>query len=368
MPYKVGTKSLGEDIVYDSGDYPYALQEVVRLSKYGENRINHNPLSNKKTGYGIACFVEKTGLGPFEGARIEIDQTGRVTVSTGAANVGQGLETTLAQIAASVLTVPPDSIRVLHGDTDLIPYGVGSFASRATVMAGSAVYYAAQQIHKKLLMVAAHILKCPVDKLTISDGDIYIAENQDNRLTIAQVAQQSSPRNCPPDIEPGLDFTHYFRCNQMTFAHGATIVKVEIDPETCAVVPKHIWIVYDIGKAINPQMVKGQVEGGAIQGLGGALLEEFKYDSNGQLISGSFVDYLLPTATETPIMELKRLDRSPSTLNPIQVKGAGECGIAGMGGALANAVADALGDSGKKVDMLPITSEKVWQWLNTNAE
>ena len=367
MPYKVGTKSLGEDIVYDSGDYPYALQEVIRLSKYEENRINHNPLSNKKTGYGIACFVEKTGLGPFEGARIEIDQTGRVTVSTGAANVGQGLETTLAQIAASVLTVPPDSIRVLHGDTDLIPYGVGSFASRATVMAGSAVYYAAQQIHKKLLVVAAHILKCPVDKLTISDGDIYIAENQDNRLTIAQVAQQSSPRNCPPDIEPGLDFTHYFRCNQMTFAHGATIVKVEIDPETCAVVPKHIWIVYDIGKAINPQMVKGQIEGGAIQGLGGALLEEFKYDSNGQLISGSFVDYLLPTATETPIMELKRLDRSPSTLNPIQVKGAGECGIAGMGGALANAVADALGDSGKKVDMLPITSEKVWRWLNTNA-
>ena len=368
MPYKVGTESLGEDIVYDSGDYPYALQEVVRLSKYEENRINHNPLSNKKTGYGIACFVEKTGLGPFEGARIEIDQTGRVTVSTGAANVGQGLETTLAQIAASVLTVPPDSIRVLHGDTDLIPYGVGSFASRATVMAGSAVYYAAQQIHKKLLMIAAHILKCPIDKLTISDGGIYISENQDNRLTLAQVAQQSNPRNCPPDMEPGLDFTHYFRCNQMTFAHGATIVKVEIDPETCAVVPKHIWIVYDIGKAINPQMVKGQVEGGAIQGLGGALLEEFKYDSNGQLISGSFVDYLLPTATETPIMELKRLDRSPSTLNPIQVKGAGECGIAGMGGALANAVADALGDSGKKVDMLPITSEKVWQWLNTTAE
>ena len=114
-------------------------------------------------------------------------------------------------------------------------------------------------------------------------------------------------------------------------------------------------------------MVKGQVEGGAVQGLGGALLEEFKYDSNGQLISGSFVDYLLPTATETPIMELKRLDRSPSILNPLQVKGAGECGIAGMGGALANAVADALGDSGKKVDMLPITSEKVWRWLNTNA-
>ena len=367
MPYKVGTESLGEDIVYDSGDYPYALQEVVRLSKYEENRINHNPLSNKKTGYGIACFVEKTGLGPFEGARIEIDQTGRVTVSTGAANVGQGLETTLAQIAASVLTVPPDSIRVLHGDTDLIPYGVGSFASRATVMAGSAVYYAAQQIHKKLLMIAAHILKCPIDKLTISDGSIYISENQDNRLTLAQVAQQSSPRNCPPDMEPGLDFTHYFRCNQMTFAHGATIVKVEIDPETCAVIPKHVWIVYDIGKAINPQMVKGQVEGGAVQGLGGALLEEFKYDSNGQLISGSFVDYLLPTATETPIMELKRLDRSPSILNPLQVKGAGECGIAGMGGALANAVADALGDSGKKVDMLPITSEKVWRWLNTNA-
>ena len=149
----------------------------------------------------------------------------------------------------------------------------------------------------------------------------------------------------------------------MTFAHGATIVKVEIDIATCAIVPKHVWIVYDIGKAINPQMVKGQIEGGAVQGLGGALLEEFKYDPSGQLTSGSFVDYLLPTATETPLLESKRLDRSPSTLNPIQVKGAGECGIAGMGGALANAVADALGDSGNNVNVLPITPEKVWQWL-----
>ena len=364
MPYEVGTESLGEDIVYDSGDYPFALQEVIRLSKYEENRhVNHDNLSNKKVGYGIACFVEKTGLGPFEGARIEIDQTGAITVSTGAANVGQGLETTLAQIASSVLTVSPDSIQVLHGDTDLIPYGVGSFASRATVMAGSAVYYAAQKIRKKLLKIAAHTLNCQVEQLIISDGDICVTDHQDKRLTLAQVAQQSSPRNCPPDIEPGLDFTHYFRCNQMTFAHGATIVKVEIDITTCAIVPKHVWIVYDIGKAINPQMVKGQIEGGAVQGLGGALLEEFKYDPSGQLTSGSFVDYLLPTATETPLLESKRLDRSPSTLNPIQVKGAGECGIAGMGGALANAVADALGDSGNNVNVLPITPEKVWQWL-----
>ena len=183
----------------------------------------------------------------------------------------------------------------------------------------------------------------------------------------SQVAEQASPNNCPPDMEPGLDITHYFRCRHMTYAHGATVVEVEVDTDTGAVTPKHIWVVYDVGTAINPRMVAGQVEGGAVQGLGGALLEAFEYDDGGQLLSGSFIDYLLPTAAEVPPLHLKQLQRSLSSLNPLGAKGAGECGIAGMGGAIANAVADALGEAGHQVNTLPMTPERVWKWLQAET-
>ena len=363
MPYSVGTHSLGEEIVYDSGDYPLALKEVLRLCDYQKHRSYSTSTGPRRTGLGMACFVEKTGLGPFEGARVLVDPTGHITISTGAANLGQGLETTLAQIAADVLTVEPEGITVLHGDTDLISYGVGSFASRATVMAGSAVHCAAKEVREKILALSAYILDIPADTLTMSNGMIQATSAPEREVTLAQVAEQASPNNCPTDMEPGLDVTHYFRCRQMTYAHGATVVEVEVDTDTGAVIPKQVWIVYDVGTAINPRMVTGQVEGGAVQGLGGALLETFEYDDDGQLLSGSFMDYLLPTSAEVPRLNEKRLECSPSSLNPLGAKGAGECGIAGMGGATANAVADALGEAGHQVNSLPITPERVWEWL-----
>lgn len=363
MPYNVGTHSLGEEIVYDSADHPLALREVLGLCDYQKRRAYGTSTETKRTGFGVACFVEKTGLGPFEGARVLVDTTGHITISTGAANLGQGLETTLAQIAADVLSVAPETLTVLHGDTDLIPYGVGSFASRATVMAGSAVHGAAKQVREKILTLSAHFLKVPIDAISMSNGKIQVAGAQGSEVTLAQVAEQASPNNCPPDMEPGLDVTHYFHSSQMTYAHGATVVEVEVDTDTGAVTPKEVWIVYDVGTAINPKMVAGQVEGGAIQGLGGALLETFDYDDAGQLLSGSFMDYLLPTSTGVPQLSLKQLERSPSNLNPLGAKGAGECGIAGMGGAVANAVADALGKAGYQVNTLPITPERVWEWF-----
>jgi carbon-monoxide dehydrogenase large subunit/6-hydroxypseudooxynicotine dehydrogenase subunit gamma len=363
MPYSVGTHSLGEEIIYDSGDYPYALQEALHLAGYKARKANRQNTGSHRMGLGTACFIEKTGLGPFEGARVAIDPTGHVVVSTGAANVGQGLETTLAQIAAEVLDVAPELIKVRHGDTDLLPYGVGSFASRTTVMAGSAVHQAAHKVREKLLRLAAGMFEAPFDSLVLQNGQVHVLGVPDRALTLAQVAEQASPRNCPPDEEPGLDVTHYFRCNQMTYAHGVAVVEVEVDTGTGAVMPRQAWIVYDVGTAINPQMVTGQVAGGAAQGLGGALLEEFDYDSSGQLVTGSFMDYLMPTSAEIPSLTLLRLERSPSVLNPLGVKGAGECGIAGMGGALANAVADALGPQGRHVDTLPLTPERVWGWL-----
>ena len=367
MPYKVGTHSLGEDIVYDTGDYPYALQEVLKISNYTHSQPATTSISTKKTGYGIACFVEKTGLGPFEGARATMNSSGNITISTGAANVGQGLETTLAQIASSVFHLSPESITVLHGDTNLIPYGVGSFASRATVMAGSAVFYASKKLLDKIMILASTMLNTSINKLQIDNGYVFMDEEPNKRHTFSEIAQQAHPSNCPMNIEPGLDFTYYFKCDKMTYAHGATVIKVEVDTQTCAITPQKVWIVYDVGKAINPQMVKGQIEGGVVQGLGGALLEEFKYDQSGQLISGSFIDYLLPTAAETPILISKRIERSNSPLNPLKVKGSGECGIAGIGGALANAVANALGDFDDQINSLPITPEKIWQTLYANS-
>jgi CO/xanthine dehydrogenase Mo-binding subunit len=363
MPHPVGTCALGEDIVYDSGDYPYALQEALRLSDYTNRKAHCRPSGSRQRGVGVACFVEKTGLGPFESGRVEIDPTGHVVVSTGAAGVGQGIETVLAQIAAQVLTVPPETITVRHGDTDLLPYGGGSFASRGTVMAGNAVYQAAQQVRGRLLNLAARALDVSPESLELRDGRVQVLEDPNRTLTLAQVAGWAHPRYAAPGEDPGLAATCYFRTGQMTYSHGVTVTEVEVDTRTGAVIPQHAWIVYDVGTAINPQAVAGQIEGGAAQGLGGALLEEFDYDSAGQLLSGTFMDYLLPTCAEIPPLTLERLDRSPSPLNPLGVKGAGECGIAGMGGALANAVADALGPAGRRVDTLPMTPERVWSWL-----
>lgn len=368
MPYSVGTHSLGEEIVYDSGDYPYALQEVLRLSDYEARKAKIKNTASRRVGLGIGCFIEKTGLGPFEGACVAIDPSGHVVVSTGAASVGQGIETTLAQIAADVLGLAPEEISVLHGDTDLLPYGVGSFASRGTVMAGSAVYMAAQQVRDKLLNLAAGMLNEPVDALELREGHVYVSGSTDPALTLSQIAEQAGPKYSTPGETPGLEATCYFKTDKMTYSHGVTVVEVEVDTGTGAVIPRHIWIVYDVGTAINPKMVRGQVEGGAAQGLGGALLEEFIYDKEGQLLSGSFVDYLLPTAVEMPPLTMKRVERSPSPLNPLGVKGAGECGIAGLGAAMVNAVAHALGNKGHQVDTMPLTPERVWGWLRAREE
>ena len=364
MPYPVGTRSLGEEIVYDSGDYPYAFQEALRISDYRARRAKFKQAGALRRGLGVACFIEKTGLGPFEGGRVTVDPSGHIVVSTGAANVGQGLETTLAQIAAEVLGADPHRITVRHGDTDLLPYGVGSFASRATVMAGSAVYQAAHQVREKLLHLAAAMLEAPLDALILQDEHVQVIGVPDRALTLSQLAAQASPRNITSEQEPGLEATVYFRVDHMTYAHGVHVAEVEVDIQTGAVVPKHFWVVYDVGTAINPKAVTGQVEGGAAQGLGGALLEEFTYDSSGQLLSGSFVDYLMPTMAEMPPLTMLRVERSLSSLNPLGVKGAGECGIAGIGGALANAVADALGEKGQQVDTLPLTPQRVWDWLH----
>ena len=392
MPFARGTAILGEEVEYDSGDYPHALDEAVALSGFstrvagagapggrasarcgdpgavGEAEADANANSDAdglgeadaaarappapgpnppaptrtsgmdaagryRLGTGLACFVEKTGTGPFEGARAFLDRSGDLVVATGAADLGQGLETCLAQIAADALGIGYERVIVRHGDTDLIPHGVGSFASRGTVMAGNAVHAAVGELRARVLERAASLLGARPGDLSVDlDGGVRSAGGR--TCTLADLA-----------AEPGLEAVRYFRCERMAYSHGVTVARVRVDTATGQVTPERLWLLYDVGRVVNPAMVAGQIEGGIVQGLGGALLEELRYDETGQLLSGSFMDYLLPGAADAPSIVHRNLARSPSPRNPLGVKGAGEVGIAGVGGAIANAVADALGDA-----------------------
>ena len=413
MPYARGTTILGEDVSYDSGDYPAALAEAAALSGFRSSGVEATPggggsalvdeprgrdpaprpetlagsragtlpagpaggsgfgggstaapacagdgatsPGRYRSGMGLACFVEKTGTGPFEGARALLDPSGALVVATGACDVGQGLETCLAQIAADALGIDYTNVTVRHGDTDLIPHGLGSFASRGTVMAGNAVHAAASELRSRVLDRAAQRLDAPAGDLRLEPGGVVRAAGG-RTCTLAELA-----------VEPGLEALHYFRCEQMAYSHGVAVARVRVDCATGQVAPERVWLLYDVGRVVNPAMVAGQIEGGVAQGLGGALLEELRYDDAGQLLTGSFMDYLLPGATDVPSIVHRDLGRSPSPRNPLGVKGAGEIGIAGIGGAVANAVADALGDAERADDRLPLTPERVWERARTAA-
>ena len=349
MPYARGTTILGEEVSYDSGDYPAALAEAAALSGFRAGPAGAGRTGRNRHGMGLACFVEKTGTGPFEGARAFLDRSGALVVATGACDVGQGLETCLAQIAGDALGVDHAEVTVRHGDTDLIPHGVGSFASRGTVMAGNAVHAAVSELRTRVLERAAARLEAGPRDLVIEAGGVV--RGADGRSsTLAELA-----------AEPGLEAVHYFRSEQMAYSHGVAVARVRVDTATGLVVPERIWVLYDVGRVVNPAIVAGQIEGGVAQGLGGALLEELRYDDTGQFLTGSFMDYLLPGTTDVPSIVHRDLGGSPSPRNPLGVKGAGEIGIAGIGGAIANAVADALGDAERDTDRLPLTPERVFE-------
>ena len=347
MPYRVGTRALGEDVIYDSGDYPAALSDVLARSGYAERK------RGGRRGFGLACFVEKTGKGPFEGARVALDASGAIEVATGAPSLGQGLETMLAKVAGEALGQPPETILVRVGETELLEFGGGSFASRATVLAGNACHEAAGELAKRLKERAAVQLGVGEAELALAPGAVVAA---DGRL----VALAALAAGGPPG-DGGGAVTVYFRAEHMAYAHGAVVAEVELDAALGAVRPVRLWISYDVGTVINPEVVGRQIEGGAAQAIGGALFEEFVYDREGQLLNGSLADYLLPATDCVPEIRHRDLGLSPSPLNPLGVKGAGEAGIVGVGAALANAVADALGRV-EAVDRLPMTPERVWGW------
>lgn len=367
MPFARPIRALGTELEYDSGDYAGLLDKLVaRLThEHVHDDISARRAAGELVGCGIAFFVEKSGLGPYEGTKIEVDDDGHVTVVTGAASVGQGVETTIAQVCAEELSIPYDQITVVHGQTDAIDYGLGAFASRISVMTGTATHMAAKAIRKKALQAAAHRLEADPEDLRLHEGSVEVIGAPERRVSLGEIAAMLDPSgSAQMGMEPSLAAESWFTTDHMTYPYGAHAAIVVVDPETGGIKIERFFVAYDIGRAINPMLVEGQIVGGAAQGLGGALLEEFVYSEEGQPLATSFMDYLLPTSQEMPPVDVILLEDAPSPLNPLGVKGAGEGGTTAFGAAVAAAVDAAIATPGA-VKRLPIGPETMLQMVKT---
>ncbi len=367
MPFDTGMVLDGERIVYDSGDYPASLQRVAESLKYSaaEQQKVAALESGRLLGIGLAPFVEHSGSGTFETATIRIDSTGKVVLATGLAEMGQKQETMLSQICASVLKVSPAEITVIHGDTDASPTGAGTYASRGAVMGGNAAYLAAQKLRERIIRVASHTLSCPPEDLEVAGGTVFPSGDEDRALTFSELFPfVDRPEIGDEDEAEGLLINVRYRAEPGFWGYGTKGATVEIDPETGKVEVKRFVVHYDVGRIINPSLCEGQIVGGAAQGIGGALLESLEYSEDGQPLSASFMDYMLPQTTEVPRIECIITEDFPSPLNPLGVKGVGEAGIAAAGAAIGNAVADALSGVGETVRALPLTPARVLDLLH----
>ncbi|HET7849419.1 MAG TPA: xanthine dehydrogenase family protein molybdopterin-binding subunit [Pseudolabrys sp.] len=352
MPYALGLDTLGTEIIYDSGDYALLLNKALVAVKWDalQTELRSRRGNGEKVGAGLAIFVEKSGLGPFDKVRIEVAADGHVSVITGVASIGQGVETVIAQICADTLGVDYTNVRVVHGQTDRIDKGMGAFASRVTVMCGEATRLAATKLREKALTVAAELMQKNAEQLTILDGQIVSkGEQHGPSMAIGDVARA---RNGALVAEDQFDSAH------MVYPYGVHVATVAVDTESGAVKIENYLVAYDIGKAVNPMLVEGQILGGVAQGIGGALLEEFLYDESGEPLSVTFADYLMPTARETPPITVLLSEDAPSPLNPLGLKGAGEGGVNAAGAAIASAIDDALGVPGA-VTQLPVSPQRL---------
>jgi len=366
MPYPRPLEALGEEIHYDTGDYVGLLDKL--LAKIGWDALSAAVKTRKAggelVGIGLAMFVEKSGLGPTDGVRISVDTSGMVEVVTGGASLGQGFETVMAQVAADALGLDYRRCRVIHGQTDRIPFGIGAHASRATVMTASATHIAALNVRRKAIAVAAELLQASPDALDIVDGEVVRKDgNAGPSISLGAIAQNLSPTaKARGDREPGLAAEGWFKTEHQVYPYGSHVAVVRVDRETGGVHVERYCIAYDIGRAINPALVHGQIVGGYAQGLGGALFEEFTYSDHGDPLAVTFADYLLPAMHETPAPEVLLRQDYTSPLNPLGIKGAGESGITAVGATIASAIDDAIGIPGA-VRELPVTPQRLKQLL-----
>jgi carbon-monoxide dehydrogenase large subunit len=366
MPYARHLDTLGTEMTYDSGDYAGLLDKALAAAKWQAVRdeLKRRRAAGETVGAGFAMFVEKSGLGPFDCVHAAVDTAGAVEIVTGATSVGQGMETVLAQICADELGIDYRQVRVVHGQTDRIACGMGTFASRVTVMAGEATRRAAAKLRSKALATAAQLLQSPPEALELVGGKIvrkHVAQGPS--VSLGEIAAAFKPGSkFLGDAAPGLAADGWFESAHMNYPYGIHFAVVRIDRETGAVAVERYFVAYDIGKAVNPMLVEGQIAGGVAQGLGGALFEEFRYNARGEPVSVTFADYLLSTAREIPPIAVLISEDAPSPLNSLGVKGAGEGGANAVGAAIAVAIDDALQWPGA-VTELPVTPQRLREML-----
>jgi carbon-monoxide dehydrogenase large subunit/6-hydroxypseudooxynicotine dehydrogenase subunit gamma len=370
MPYARPLDTLGTEMTYDSGDYARLLDKTLSAIGWEKLRedLKRRRAAGESVGVGLAMFVEKSGLGPFDIVRASIDTSGTVEIVTGATSVGQGMETAIAQICADALGVDYRRVRVVHGQTDRIAYGMGTFASRVTVMTGEATRIAATKLRAKALAAAAGLLQTPVPTLDVIDG-MVVRKNatQGPSISLGDVARALNPGSkLVGEANPGLAAEGLFEQQHMNYPYGIHIAVVHVDRDTGAPAVERFFVAYDIGKAVNPMLIDGQIAGGVAQGIGGALFEEFLYDARGEPLCVNFADYLMPTAREIPPIEVMITEDAPSPLNSLGVKGAGEGGANAAGAAIAAAIDDALCRSGA-VTELPVTPQRLRNMLQVAA-
>jgi carbon-monoxide dehydrogenase large subunit len=367
IPYTTPLKTRsGSSITIDSGDFPRCQQLVLDAVDYAgfPERQAKARAEGRYLGIGIGNGVKGTGRGPFESGIVRVGRTGRISIYTGAMPMGQGIRTALAQICAEQFNVEPSDITVIAGDTAVIPHGQGGFASRQTITAGSAVHMASVAVREKVLAVAAHLLEASPQDLEIKDGAVTIA-GTDRRLTLQAIAETLAGvpgYALPGNFEPGLESLKNFIPGALTYGIGCHAVEVEVDVDTCAIRLLRYAVVNDSGRIINPMIVEGQLIGGVVHAIGNSLFEWMGYDDQAQPITTNFADYLLPTATEVPNIDVTFAEY-PSTLNPLGVKGVGETGCVPAPGAIISAVEHALAPFGVRIGEYPVTPTNLFNLL-----
>ncbi|MBA9006551.1 aerobic carbon-monoxide dehydrogenase large subunit [Thermomonospora cellulosilytica] len=383
FPYDQGlTFQDGRPLIYDSGDYPRMLDMIKELIGWDGFEAEREAArrAGRRIGIGLGCYVEGTGVGPYEGGHVEVDSTGRVHVATGLTSQGQGHQTVFAQIAAAELGVPIEDVTVTTGDTRRFGYAVGTFASRAAVMSGNAIALACRKVREKALRIAGEALEADPRDLEITDGVVHVRGNPSAAIPLRTVAVLSNPLRyafdeearratqfavggssdeppVPAGEEPGLEGRDYYSPVRSTFASGMHAAVVEVDPDTAEIRILRYAVVHDCGRLINPRIVEGQIHGGVAQGVGGALYERMVYDESGQLLNASFMDFLMPYATEVPRIRTGHM-QTPSPLNPLGIKGAGEAGVIPVSAVIASAVEDA---EGIRIDAMPLSPDGLFR-------
>jgi len=364
-------------VIYDSANYPRSLDLALKLADYKKLRQEQAKArkEGRVMGIGLSTYVEICAMGPssampaggWESATVRIEPSGMVNIMTGSSPHGQGQETSFAQIGAEILGLEPDDVNVIHGDTSIVPYGIGTFGSRATAVGGTAVYKSLMKLREKLATFAGFLLEENPSKLVFENMKIYSKSQPKKSIGFGEVvAAAYTAKKLPPNMEPGLDATTFFEPTNFTFPFGAHICVVEIDKDTGDVHLTKYVAVDDCGNVLNPLLVDGQVHGGIVQSFGQAMMEEAVYDEQGQLITGELTDYAIPRAADMPWMETDRTV-TPSPVNPMGVKGVGEAGTIGATPALANAVVDALSPFGVRHVDMPFKRERIWKLMQKGS-